>query len=759
MSPRKPNSELPPSTILPGLNADTEQFPPELAMVNAPVELQSAGSENEDVHQEIARIRKEMSILKEALRKSISGHSENCSPSCTCAVEEFKPINRRSHIEAAGMYLNTAKERANQDKHEKEARKNSIIYALNEMIADPSYLAPKSFNGLNDSMVRKSVATLVDSLTEEIMSMREPTTRDIRVLFDARRNELRAFGYANIVQEKPEEFEKVLRASNAQSTIRTYLRKLTFDAMDMSTLDVPSIWREKFHLHGKDTEEAQKVMDDFQRLSEKANEYCAIFFGAEGLHPKVREEKDITELLNNVRNICPNKPEKYKIFAGSIAKLNIMHLVDYIYTKVSFPLLKAGTMHLKKKIDSHTERTAAGLELLCARDDNPDHSVQINSIIIADHKDEMAIARKNISRDLQFTKEFRLEDIKDLFRLSIILTEEDSRSQEKIDAAIKKVVGILIAMFGTDIPEDRLKYSIESGCTNGNSTGNHRAFHITFYYRIQCKAFGKNRYGSTVHDMIAVECQIKPFMFREQVEEDHEIYKKLKDEKIRKFMGMDVPYPEFIRNLCEAIIYYDKLPDTAKRTESGFERNIKEKWVMTLLSMIIMGGEFSGLENEYTIRKICEDPILVKKVRMILDRYAEEKSSIVTQQMEDIAEMRKPGQKNMVARRYKSVLAKSKRILDVIRESAYAKVNNSSKAEPVVEAGMKIEKMSQEGLVDGLMATFGGWREKIHARMKNGEERPEPETGINILAKRARQIIDAYARTIETAKDFSQESP
>jgi len=674
---------------------------------------------------------------------------------CTCPNSEFVCVDATAHVEAAEMYLKTARGKANKDKEAIEERKGKILLAVSNLIADSSYLTRNKMRGENDSQISKNIHTLTESLTDEIMELREPSTKDIAELLSAKRHYLRELGYNDIVTERPEEFEKLIRACSAHSAIKTYLKKLTSDAMDMSILNVPKVWREKWDKSLEGTPEGEKQRAIFEELADKANDYCRVFFGEEGLHPEVKNQNDIKELLTIVKNTLPDSPEKYSLLASAVAKLNIMHLVDYIETKIDANRLKTANEHLTKKLKAH-QKTKPGepAELFCSRDGNPDNYISIHDVDIPDPKQRFSIARKFITRDLQFTRDFRLEDIKDLLRFSIILTEEDSESQKKIDKAVEKVVGILLAIFGTDISEGRLRYSFNTGSTNGHSTGKHRAFHFTFWYRAQCESFGKDESGETRHDMIPIEVQIRPFMFKEEVQEDHKVYDDRKDAKIRKYMGMDTQYPEFIRNLCEAILYCDDYPDKAKRNiHYGFERPMKEKWVMTIVSMLNKRTSTGTLANEYTIRKIFENPKLIEKVRRVLNIYAKAESGIVRQHAGDIEEMRGESKPSLV-RRFVKLLEREKMLnktASVNHQEGNPTLIKPLKYDPEKDLE-KINQMSNEEIIAEMMAMNGGWRLNLYNSMDESETHPFVESGLNTLAKRGLDVLDEYEQKLNKPK-------
>jgi len=687
--------------------------------------------------------------LTERVKKLENGSNYNADH-CTCPQEEFKCVDAPAHVAAAAMYLKKAKKKANKDLEATEARKGHIIFALSELLADGGYLAAPHHRGRgNKKRVRKDkkigekIKTLTENLTDKIMSLRDPSVKDISEIFVAEKERLAQLGYEDIISQKPKEFEKLIKACSARSPIKTYLRKLTSDSLDMAILNIPKIWREKLNQVTEGSPDSQKQLAVFQELALKANDYCDAFFGEGKLDPEVKNTNDIMKLMSLVKNTLPETPRKYGLLASAVAKLNIMHLVDYIESKIDYNLLNAINDHLTKKLNAHRQiMPDKSMELYCARDGNPDNWIAINDIDIPDPKQKFSIARKFITRDLQFTHDFRLEDIRDLLRFSIILSEQDSESVEKIDRAVEKVLGILMAIFGTDIPENRLRYSFENGSTNGDSTGQHRAFHFTFWYRVQCEALGKTVSGQTQHNMIPVEVQIKPFMSKEKVLDDHKIYEAKKYAKIRKYMGMDVEYPEFIRNLCEAILFCEDYPDKANRNLAhGFERPVKEKWVLTLVSMLNKRTTSGDLANEETIRKIFENPIVLEKVRRVLRIYSKKESEIVQQQARDINEMRQQSREKLMRR--------FAQFLDNKEQSAQMTSPFSDDAPNNLE---KIKSMSNEEIIAAMMARHGGWRLDLYNKMRESEDHPFVETGINILAKRALKILDEYEQKLNQTK-------
>ncbi|GEM_PF-3897760 len=557
---------------------------------------------------------------------------------CTCPDNDFVFHDRIPLVERAAGYFEAASKKAKEDLNIRERSKKAIINALYDLIFNESgALARAKLTDAQRLSAADNTSSYVEALADELMKINSPEVTDIIRFFGDKKPELRRFGINDVTKEHPAEFEGVLRATQAKEPIKTYLKKLIFDALDICRIDLMTVWREK----ATSSPDRKAEQPGIFASALKANEYCNAFLGPDGLDPEIRDLNDIDALQDVVKTTLPVTPKFYQKFVSAIAKINLMHLAEIIRTQLDFGRMAAVTEHLRKCLAMHTVTSKKGKKnLRCSSQRNPQHSVEVASIDVSDAKDEIAIARKFINKDLEFTRKFDLAAIQDLVRFQIVLTEEDSKSFEKIEAATRKIIAILCAIFGNDISQERLRESFSTGITNENSTGKHRAFHFTFRYRNQCRSSGSNQWGTTKLDIIPVEVQIRPFLFKDQADEDHRDYKARKDAKIRRYLGIDVPYIAFINDICDAILDFG-MPKVCLKTDGGYERSLKEKTVMTLFSIFTRTiAETGKPENEYTVRQICKDELLVQKIRKIAERYRERIASPLEAQKREIDEIR-----------------------------------------------------------------------------------------------------------------------
>ncbi len=564
---------------------------------------------------------------------------------CTCEEGDIKKIQRTPNYKAAARFYNKAK-RSSEEKLKEDARKErNVCDCIHKMLRAQIGLPGDVQKDQHAHFLSEILPEIAAELTEELMKIKDIKILDIINVFKKKQHDLEQhdFPYFNakkITEENGDFFDELISILHAKKPIKIYLEKLIHDVDDIRLLDLPSIWRERSPAYSK--EESTREHKSITESARQANEWTDVFFkDAGGLHPDIKAKNylnDLTDeeceqreidsdspqrkgLCNVVAHTVPSDENRLKMLVSAMAKINMMHLAETIKSQVDLDQMHVIREHIKKILDLYIRKTFDGKTILNAGDENEEDAVVCESVDVPEEKSLEAIARKFMDKDAENTRDFDVNAIHDMIRFAVMLTKEDSESPEKMEKATKKTLGILYAIFGTDISQGRLRYTFDSGVTNGNSTGKHQAFHFTFRYRYQCKSNGKNKWETDKVRTVSVEVQIRKYMNSEEKLKDHLDYKQKKDRKITHVAGMNVTFTEFITDICDALLNDYEFLDENKVSKETIEYPVDEKLARILFRVLTRCDNEGVLLNGRTISELQQDNHQWQKIKDVIEKY------------------------------------------------------------------------------------------------------------------------------------------
>lgn len=532
---------------------------------------------------------------------------------CVCDPEKFPQDLRDPCREAAIRIFNAAQQKA-EEKKEKEKRKTVAARRIIKKMILQSAQRRKRKN--HDAGAQR----IAERMAAELVTMKELKIQDVVDIFERNLPDMRERCNVrrNPVTDNGADLEKLIELLEVRKPVKGYLNKLLIDASDLRELDLVKVWREKVAANGGHSREAKEARDKIEELGRTANTYCAAFFKPSTLHPEIEETNDLDALKRITARTVPLNVDSFRKLVSSIAKINMMHLVDTIGSQVKLGQMKAVSQHLEKLINARKHKLPDGREVFSCGNPEDAHrynSVTVESVRVAAEKKEEAAARKYMDKGSENTRDFDVTNIKDWIRFRIMLTKKDSQDPQLTKKATIKVLSILCALLGTDVPQERLRYAFSSGETNTNSTGKHQAFHITLRYRYQC--------GASEIQTIPVEVQIQKYMDSKHAAVDHNDYVQKKDRKNTRIAGMDVTFYQFMTDLCDLVLS-DYEPETvAELDENSRRRPLKEKMALILLMIITRKDKDGNLENSKFIREMYEDERQREKFEKLIQTYTE----------------------------------------------------------------------------------------------------------------------------------------
>lgn len=393
----------------------------------------------------------------------------------------------------------------------------------------------------------------------------------------------------------------------------SFLYRFIGDVEGTRLMDLESIWMGQV-----ENEDRRKQL--IEARGKKAQEYCDKLFGPTALDSRVRmmhylnddeTQFDGRGLSTIVATTLPEDEESFHLLRSAMLKINMMHLADTFARKINFSHMQAMSEHLRKHLSCYLTRRGDKWILSLSQGNNPEDTIELESFVVADNKDEIAMVRKFIEKDMG-TKNMDVNEIQDMIRFRAILTKEDSLSPKKVEDNTEKLISILATILGTDTPERRFRYSHGEGKTNSYSTGKHEAVHVTMRYRFNCDAI------STNPEVCPVEGQIAKYMDAEEKEKDHKVYVEAKDKKIRALTGMDLSFDQFIIQLCDAWNSKHDFDDVNYITDKSYEFPLREKLARLICTILIKKDARGNLINEKVIKKLQQDPEKWKKISQLV---------------------------------------------------------------------------------------------------------------------------------------------
>ncbi len=246
-------------------------------------------------------------------------------------------------------------------------------------------------------------------------------------------------------------------------------------------------------------------------------------------------------------------------------------------------------------------------------------------------KPVVSIIRKIILKALQ-----NPEAISDIVRCRIILPAFISSDRERLIQEIEKAVGIILSEFGTDYDRNRVRYTIETGGSNAYSKGKHRGVHLTTKMRFRIPETGIYADGSIKEGACDIEVQVLGYMTKAEEEEDHREYVTGKTEDVKKELGVDLSFKDFIIQLAEVVSSkYDFEESYSPKPRSKIgnlpfirRENYREK--LLFLHILTKRDENGSIINQHILAELLRDPDAAKILLEAVKKLKNQKKHEVT---------------------------------------------------------------------------------------------------------------------------------
>jgi hypothetical protein len=569
--------------------------------------IEKLEEKNRILHEENERLKELNQRLQAEYERVTEDIKQNKSP-CGCDQRSFKRVKRIPSVdEAARIYDDSFKTTESKDA-ERATKEDAIKEIVFNMLRQVVQIDIKETS--DKKRIPGSVMAILrekaEEITNELLEIKEIGVHQVKqILHDESR--LHSKKNIDIVAASPGRFTRLVKILQAKRSTDPYFDMLRRTVSDILHLNLPAIWREMEGIITAD--------ESLEYAAEQANEYCRQLLDPYKLDSEVEETNSIISLQEIVRE-CMNNPaalptnaKNYHKLISAVTKIRMMHLAETIKSQIDFDQIKKETMHLREVIDAHTQYTEDGHTVFTIGEPNEEqfytgndiydpYAIKLDGIEIRQPKEEISIARKYMVKDTD-GKDFDTSKIYDFVGLRIHLTERDSvtnadmpdeenndelnplkkieKKKPPIERATKKILSFLCAMFGTDNPASRLRYTYDSGeSIHGFSTGKHRAFHVTFRYRHQCKNNGLNGNGYPLMKTVYVEVQVVVHMDREEKREDQKKYDKKKNMKIQNITGIDRTFSTWLSDLADILEDDDELVSAALEEKNTYRYTDKE---------------------------------------------------------------------------------------------------------------------------------------------------------------------------------------
>lgn len=540
--------------------------------------IDKATRENEQLRAEFEKLKAENQELKNELN-GLRNEVEKYKAPCGCDRRSFKrteltPLRGLAKV----LYKKAlvATQQKNIARNSKEGKVSGVVHTLlMEALKDYNRRNKIRQSRRNLKKINETMRDLVKEITEELLSVKDIGVHQVaQILSQAYVSPKEKIDIGEIQEIKPAKFRELCALLEAKKSTEPYFEELRKVVRDAQYMRIPHIWREK---EGEDR--ADRSLMEY--AAKQANKYAAAFLGEHRMDPEIIMTNSMMELQKIIRDCMRNadrlpvNEKNYKRLISAATKIRFMHLAETIKSQIDFKTNDKITSHLKEKIGAYTEYTEEGKPVLTIgelsedgiyrKDDRRDNrAIVVESIDVRNSKNEIAIARKHMVKDADGNNNYDPSKIHDFTGLRIELTERDSqtfvfedgqgRTESPIQQATEKILSLLCAIFGSDLPRSRLRYSYDKGSVNEYSTGNHRAFQITFRYRHQCVVNGNNGNGYPKMKSTSVEVQIVVNMDKKERDDDHREYEKKKDRTIQNVMGMDRSFPVWLSDLADVVL-------------------------------------------------------------------------------------------------------------------------------------------------------------------------------------------------------------
>lgn len=560
-----------------------------------------------EMEQRNAELKGEMETLTleiQLIEQTIEKHKAPCG----CDRRLFRREKLIPHVDKAEDKFHIAMEARREKDEEKEATRDivsTVIYTMMRKAKKAQFgklLQLSSVNQITDTS-EELLEDKAKEIADELVKIKQIRSQEVAYIID--QNALLPGPKVSVVATDIRGYRKICEALGAQEQGNGYIGMLESTIGDINVLNLKRIWNEMDRLSTREEEISGPI----------ANEFCLEFFRDFTLNEEVRQTHDLEKLKELARSCTPNEaflpitPEGFHKLLSVVSKIRMMHLSNTIENTVNPEELKGRSKHLRQLIFAYTGKTETNKPVFTCDDpdveiydedklkDNP-HAIAVHSITAAREKQKKAMARKISEKDHDQSKNYGMSDIKDPHRFEVTLLPEDSRTtllegetQPPAYRAIKKILAIAISIFGTDIPDGKLKCSIETGSTNPNSTGNNFAFQLTFLWKCGCCVNGKHEDGRSKTFESWVELHIRLYMDSEERRKDHELYVEIKDRKIQRLSGVDMRFHDHLVTLAERVISDKEAPIAANHDSLTNQLSIKEREAKSLFMSLLAKDE------------------------------------------------------------------------------------------------------------------------------------------------------------------------
>ncbi len=609
--------------------------------------MDKATKENEQLRAEFNELKEENKELINELNV-LRNEVEKYKAPCGCDRRSFK----RTELTplrglAKDLYKKAlvATQQKNAARNSKEGKVSGVVYTLlMEALKDYNRRNKIRQSRRNLKKINENMRDLVQEITDDLLSVKDIGVHQVaQILSQAHVSPKEKIDVGEIQEIKPAKFRELCALLEAKKSTEPYfeeLRKVVRDAQDMK---IPHVWREK---EGEDR--ADRSLMEY--AAKQANKYASAFLGEHRMDQEIVMTNSMMGLQNIIRD-CMRNPEglpvnerNYKRLISAATKIRFMHLAETIKSQIDFRTNDKITSHLKEKIGAYTEHTEDGKPVLTIgelsedgiyrKDDRGDKvSIVVESIDVRNSKNEIAIARKHMVKDADGNNNYDPSKIHDFTGLRIELTERDSqtfvfedgqgRTESPIQLATEKILSLLCAIFGSDLPRSRLRYSYDKGSVNEYSTGNHRAFQITFRYRHQCIVNGNNGNGYPKMKSTPVEVQIVVKMEKKERDDDHRDYEKKKDRTIQNVMGMDRSFPVWLSDLADVVLDEKELVCEAHDSTNLTALTDREFIAKLLFTAITKKDSDGRPENARALEILLADEQERRRLKKAAKKYAD----------------------------------------------------------------------------------------------------------------------------------------
>ena len=447
----------------------------------------------------------------------------------------------------------------------------------------------------------------------------------------ANRKDLTVYDLAFSLEEKgvlitslnQEYFRKLIKILGLPDIGNGYISMAENRVYEILKLKLDKIWS------GAHIDTAMYNKEAEERISYLAEKADKILKEQALLTPEIKKINTYEDFKNFMRRIygqerLPDTYEKFKFLMVILFKLQIMHTIQSVEANIDIEHARSLTHHLEAILNRHIIKKGGKTFLKYG-----ENEVEITSLKIGQPKTVESMVIKMLKKDSDFTKDFAPEDIKDILRFTVVLSEKAKEDKKQAEKDTKTILAILMSIFGTDIPKDRLRNGLETGKSNSSSTGKYKAFHATFYSKIRCRSNGyKNGRVNIVKD--PVECQIAIPMDEESMRRDHQQYKLKQKTEVKGLFGLDLPsFEQHFVTLMERVLFTED--QEIALTHARYSQKEQE----AIMIFLILKNSIQGTNTE-----LFKNQKIKEMLQRIIDRYKNPKYYALAWHIDEVESIR-----------------------------------------------------------------------------------------------------------------------